>query len=78
MIQSKSIPFFFIISLSFACQSKTINIGNTIFSETLLKVGAGESMISAFDFNLDGHQDVVISNYSDNNIVYSGKVVITH
>lgn len=36
---------------------------------TLLNVGAGESTISVFDFNSDGHQDVIISNYSDNNLV---------
>jgi len=72
MIQNKSVPFFsffLIVSFSFVCQSKTIDIGNSTFSYTLLNVGAGESMISAFDFNLDGHQDIVVSNYSDNNIV---------
>ncbi len=59
--------------LSFVCQAKTVDIGNTTFSHALLKVGAGESTISVFDFNSDGHQDVVISNYSDNNIVlYQG------
>lgn len=72
-MKSKSIPFFLIISFSFACQSKTIDIGNATFSYTLLNVGAGESMISAFDFDSDGHQDVIVSNYSDNNIVaYQG------
>jgi len=72
MNQYKSVPyflFFLIISLSFVCQEKTVDIGNTTFSHTLLKVGAGESSISVFDFNSDGHQDVIISNYSDNNIV---------
>lgn len=72
MNQYKNVPyflFFLIILLSFVCQAKTVDIGNTTFSHTLLNVGAGESMISAFDFNSDGHQDIIISNYSDNNIV---------
>jgi hypothetical protein len=61
--------FYLAISLSFVCHAKTVDIGNTTFSHTLLKVGAGKSSISVFDFNSDGHQDVIISNYSDNNIV---------
>lgn len=72
MNQYKNIPyfqFFLIISLSFVCQAKTVNIGDTAFSHTLLNIGAGESMIAAFDFNSDGHQDIIVSNYSDNNIV---------
>ena len=72
MNKYKNVPyflFFLMISLSFVCQAKTVDIGNITFSHTLLNVGAGESMISAFDFNSDGHQDVIVSNYSDNNIV---------
>ncbi len=60
-----------ITCFSFACHGKTenITIGNVSFSQSLLKVGAGETMISAEDVNSDGHQDVIISNYLDNNIV---------
>ena len=74
MNQYKNVPYFLfllIISLSFVCQAKTktVEIGNTTFAHSLLNVGAGESMISALDFNSDGHQDVIVSNYLDNNIV---------
>lgn len=74
-----------ITCFSFASQGKAENmtIGNVTFSQTLLKVGTGKSMISAEDVNSDGHQDVIISNYLDNNIVIyfgdgKGNLIETH
>jgi hypothetical protein len=61
--------FFLALLISVVCKAKTVDIGDTTFSHTLLKVGAGKSSISVFDFNSDGHKDVIISNYLDNNIV---------
>lgn len=61
--------FLLFIFYSAACHGQTINIGNVNFTSAPLNVGAGESMISAADFNKDGHQDIIISNYLDNNIV---------
>ncbi|GAA4363704.1 VCBS repeat-containing protein [Kangiella marina] len=76
MSQYKYTPYFLLLltfSLSFVCKAQSVEIGNTTFSHSILNVGAGESTISAFDFNSDGHQDIVVSNYSDNNIVaYQG------
>jgi hypothetical protein len=68
---SSCVLYFVIFLLSFVCQAKTkvVAIGNLAFSQTLLNVGRGESMISAADFNSDSHQDILVSNYSDNNIV---------
>ena len=62
-----------VISSNAIGQETTIELGDTSFSRTLLNVGAGETMVSAIDFNLDGHQDIIVSNYADNNIVtYQG------
>lgn len=62
-----------ILSIFNVCKAKAVVVNGITYSHHLLKVGNGESMMSAFDFNSDGHQDIIVSNYSDNNIVvYEG------
>ncbi len=72
MNNSKRVPYSLLLLLSsLSCfnQAKAIEIGDTTYSQTLLKVGAGQPSISVCDFNSDGNLDVIISNYSDNNFV---------
>lgn len=59
----------FIILLSGISHAETIEIGNMAFSPTLFHVGAGQPAISVCDFNADGNNDLIVANYSDNNIV---------
>lgn len=61
--------FLFITSCSGICHANTLNLGGTIFTPTLMELGKGESSLAVFDFNSDGHKDLVVSNYADNNIV---------
>lgn len=61
--------FLFITLCSGICHADTINLGGTVFTPTLMELGKGESSLAVFDFNSDGHKDLVVSNYADNNIV---------
>lgn len=64
---------FFLGFLSCISQAETVDIGNMIFLPTLFNVGTGQPSISVCDFNSDGNKDVIIANYSDDNIVvYQG------
>jgi len=53
--------------------AEKVDIGNITYSPKVFQVGAGQPSISVCDFNSDGNQDIIIANYSDNNIiVYQG------
>lgn len=51
------------------CAEEALEVGNNTFTDTLIKTGEGQPTISVTDFNSDGHQDVIIANYLDNNII---------
>ena len=55
------------LSLSYQAIGNEIDIND--YSHSILNVGAGQSSISVCDFNSDGNLDVIIANYSDNNII---------
>lgn len=61
--------FFLINSLSCSYQAIANEIDITTYSHSLLNVGAGQPSISVCDFNSDGNLDVIVANYSDNNII---------
>jgi hypothetical protein len=69
MNKSKVTLFFLINLLTFFYQAIANEIDITTYSHSLLNVGAGQPSISVCDFNSDGNLDVIVSNYSDNNII---------
>lgn len=70
MNKSKIALFLLMNSLSCWCYQAIANeVDITTYSHSLLNLGAGQSSISVCDFNLDGNLDVIVANYSDNNII---------
>ncbi|MEP1447318.1 MAG: VCBS repeat-containing protein [Paraglaciecola sp.] len=61
--------FFLMTLYGGICHASALNLGGTVFKPTLMTLGKGESSLAVFDFNSDGHKDLVVSNYADNNIV---------
>ncbi len=60
-------------TLSVAAQEDIIEIGNGQFYSYVLKAGSGQPSVLFCDVNSDGDQDLIIADYSDNNIVvYQG------
>lgn len=54
-------------------ESESVKIASATFSHYLVKAGEGQASISVSDFNADGNQDIIIANYSDDNIIaYQG------
>ena len=69
MNKSKIALFFLINSLSCFYQPRANAIDVTTYSHSLLNVGSGQPSISVCDFDSDGDLDVIVANYSDNNII---------
>ncbi|TQV74133.1 VCBS repeat-containing protein [Aliikangiella marina] len=55
--------------LNFISQANSLELANTTYSKTLLSIGAGQAAMTFCDFDADGNQDILIANYSDNNMV---------
>jgi hypothetical protein len=51
------------------CQADPVEIGATTFSPQRLEVGEGEAAVAFGDFNGDGHQDLVVTDRTDHDLV---------
>jgi len=72
MIKSnyKRIILFSLIGLSSAtCSAEPVEVGSTSYTTKTLKFGSGQPTVLVCDFNADDHQDLIIANYLDNNII---------
>ena len=70
-----ALKLFTILTAFISCvsQAKPFKIEGVTFTPTLFSVGAGQPSVTVCDFNSDGNADVIVANYSDNNIgVYQG------
>ncbi|AOE49417.1 FG-GAP repeat domain-containing protein [Kangiella sediminilitoris] len=76
MTPIKSISYVLLASLGLfnsMNSAKAVDIGSTAYSTFPLEVGSGQASMAVCDFNSDGYQDVIIANYTDNNIIaYQG------
>ncbi|HEY9031224.1 MAG TPA: VCBS repeat-containing protein [Kangiella sp.] len=76
MIKTITVPYFIsclvgLLGCVFA--AKAVDLGGTHFSDSLIQVGEGQPAVTVCDFNSDGNQDVIVANYSDNNMItYQG------
>ncbi len=52
-----------------ACQSDTVTIGGVNFVPQRLEVGAGEPAVAFADLDNDGHQDLVVTNSADHDLI---------
>ncbi|MCX7552596.1 VCBS repeat-containing protein [Marinicella sp. S1101] len=65
--------FCLLSALSSVGSAETVVVGEMIYAATNVEVGAGQPAMVVCDFNADGHLDVLIANYADNNmIVFQG------
>jgi|GEM_PF-994316 len=59
--------------LSATCSAESVEVGSTSYTTKTLKFGSGQPTVLVCDFNADDHQDLIIANYLDNNIIaYQG------
>ncbi len=61
--------FCLLSSLGSVGSAETVAVGHMTYADAVLEVGAGQPAMVVCDFNADGHVDVLIANYADNNMI---------